>query len=365
LRVPVVEARSSASASVLSAANIEQLTAADSGEEVWLTVVAELGDDTHWAPAGHEVAWAQLRLDDASPASPQSGGVAPVSVDGGYRLGDARFDARGTLVALGDLQISGPRLDVWRAPTDNDLATGGDDAARSWRELGFDRMHQRVLDVRQSDHGLTVRTRTASAGNDSGLVTTLHWSAGPDGAVHVQARIEPDGQFLRNMYRVALGLGSGDPVTLPRLGLRLGLPADLDVVTWFGLGPGEAYADTTRAVRVGRWQSSVAGMQTPYVMPQENGNRRHVRWATLTGPGDRGLEVRGEPTFELTVRPWTSEDLTAAQHPTDLVAEERIWINVDVAQTGIGSQSCGPGVLPPHRLHPHTAEYAFTLRSLR
>ena len=36
-------------------------------------------------------------------------------------VGDAAFDARtGVLARLGDLELVGPRLDVWRAPTDND-----------------------------------------------------------------------------------------------------------------------------------------------------------------------------------------------------------------------------------------------------
>ena len=52
-------------------------------------------------------------------------------------------------------------------------------------------------------------------------------------------------------------------------------------------------------------------------MPQENGNRTEVRWA-----GSAALRLEGRPHFELTVRPWTSEALAAARHPTDLVADD-------------------------------------------
>ncbi|WP_428831724.1 hypothetical protein, partial [Glycomyces tenuis] len=31
---------------------------------------------------------------------------------------------------------------------------------------------------------------------------------------------------------------------LPRLGLRMAVPKALEQITWFGGGPGEAYADT-------------------------------------------------------------------------------------------------------------------------
>jgi aryl-alcohol dehydrogenase-like predicted oxidoreductase len=34
----------------------------------------------------------------------------------------------------------------------------------------------------------------------------------------------------------------------------------------------------------------------------------------------------------------------------ELVPRDRIWVNLDHAQQGIGTASCGPGVLPQHRL---------------
>jgi beta-galactosidase len=135
----------------------------------------------------------------------------------------------------------------------------------------------------------------------------------------------------------------------------MAVPATLDQVEWFGRGPGEAYADTGRAARVGRFAASVAQLQTPYLRPQENGNRREVRWAVLGGSDRAALRLEGEPTFDLTVRPWTSEQLDQATHPTDLVPGGRIWVNLDLAQQGIGSASCGPGVLPAYRLDPAPA----------
>ena len=72
-------------------------------------------------------------------------------------------------------------------------------------------------------------------------------------------------------------------------------------VEWFGRGPGEADPDSRLAARVCRFSATVDELQTPYLMPQENGNRTEVRWATLTG--DRGgLRLEGRPHFELTAR---------------------------------------------------------------
>ena len=74
--------------------------------------------------------------------------------------------------------------------------------------------------------------------------------------------------------------------------------------------------------------------------------------------------AQGEPIIDLTVRPWTTEQLDQARHPTDLVPGDRIWVNLDLAQQGIGSASCGPGVLPAYRLDPRPVGFAVRLLPL-
>lgn len=39
-------------------------------------------------------------------------------------------------------------------------------------------------------------------------------------------------------------------------------------------------------------------------------------------------------------------------------------LNLDLAQNGLGSASCGPGVLPHHRLHPDSASLTLTFTPL-
>ena len=101
-------------------------------------------------------------------------------------------------------------------------------------------------------------------------------------------------------------------------------------------------------------------LQTPYVYPQENGHRLDVRWARVTGPDSAGIEVRGEPTFALSARRWTSADLDAARHTTDLEARDSVYLNVDLAQNGLGTASCGPGVLPQYQLLARPVSFACT-----
>lgn len=301
-----------------------------------VTVSAVLAEDEPWAPAGHEVAWGQAEYRTRPPA--RVAVPALVVADGEFRrLGPAVFTAAtGRLTAVGELAVvDPPTLDLWRAPTDNDMGYfGPEQLAVDWRALGLDRIQRRIDEVRWSADGLLLRERYAPASSDLGFRVDQWWSADAD-MVRLRLDLTPEGDW---------------PVFFPRVGIRFALPEALADLTWFGLGPGETYADSMRAGRLGRWSSSIDDLQTPYVMPQENGNRSAVRWGTLTGPATPGLRLEGAPSFGLTVRRWTSEDLTAARHTSDLVPGDRVWVTVDIAQSGLGTASCGPGVLEKYQL---------------
>ena len=184
---------------------------------------------------------------------------------------------------------------------------------------------------------LVVRARVAPAATHLGLSTTYRWTACGD-TLRLTVEVTPDGDWK---------------LPLPRLGLRMALPGEFQYVEWFGLGPGEAYRDSRRAVRVGRFRATVDELQTPYVFPQENGNRADVRWLTLRDDTGAGLAVAGEPVIDVTARRWTSEALDAARHPIDLRPEERIWLNLDYAPERPGLRVLRPRVCcPPTSCRP-------------
>jgi beta-galactosidase len=320
------------------------ISASASAGERWLTVRAELAVDSAWAPAGHVVGWGQTRLDQPSPQAALFSRARPSAAPD-----PADFDAvTGRLVRLGGRALLGPRLDVWRAPTDNDRGMV-ENVAQAWRALGLHRMRHRTINISRDDDALVVRTRVAPAATDLGLSATYRWTADEAGALSLHLDVKPDGDWI---------------LPLPRLGLLMELPAVIADVEWFGGGPGEAYADSRQAARIGRFRASVDELQTPYVFPQENGNRLDVRWARLTGADGRGVEVRGDPTFALTARRWTSAHLEAARHTSDLVPRDAVYVNVDIAQHGLGTASCGPGVLTQYDLLARPVSFACTLTPL-
>ncbi|PKW10792.1 beta-galactosidase [Streptomyces sp. 1222.5] len=312
---------------------------APAGEALW-TVRAVLAADAPWAPRDHVVAWGQLRVTERG--VPYVAATArPVPGDGVITLGPGTFDARtGALTAIGGVAVSTPRLDVWRATTDNDDGAAWQSDIRYgplWRKLGLHRMRHRLDEVRADEDALSVRIRVAPAARELGLATVYRWTS--------------DGERLR--LTVSVGPEGDWRVPLPRLGVRFGLAA-ADRVRWFGGGPGEAYPDTRSASAIGRWRSTVDDLQTPYVRPQENGARVDVRWVELGG-----LRIEGDPEFLLTVRRWTTERLDSATHRTDLTPGDQVWVNLDHAHHGIGSQSCGPGPLPQYHLHAEPTEFSF------
>jgi beta-galactosidase len=310
--------------------------------ETWLTISARLATDRPWAPAGHALGRGQVAVRPAAPRPLPAGARRR-----GYALGPAEFDpARGTLRRLGELAVDGPRLDVWRAPTDNDAGNGGGlHLARTWRAAGLHRMQHRVVDLRLDGDAVVVTTRVAAAQERLGLLATYRWTADEE-ALALDLSVVPDGEF---------------PFPLPRVGVRLAVPGDLSTVEWFGLGPGEAYVDSCQAVRVGRFIRTVDELQTPYVFPQENGVRMGVRWAELRDARGDGLRVWGPSPFHLTARRWTSEALDAARHTTDLTPDGVVHLNLDLGHTGLGSASCGPPVDVRYRLGagPHTLRLVF------
>ncbi|MEV0291272.1 glycoside hydrolase family 2 TIM barrel-domain containing protein [Kribbella sp. NPDC050820] len=292
--------------------------------ETWVTVTASLASSTAWAEAGHRVAWGQVRLDEPASVEPVAGGAPADGVAG----------VSGISVA----GVQNARLDVWRAPIDNDAIPG---VANAWREEGLHRVQQRIVSQGERDGAWEVVTRTAPPQLQWGLVSTWRWTA-VDGGVVLDLSVVPEGQF---------------PEVLPRLGITFELPK-VERVEWFGTGPNEAYVDTREAAAVGKYSATVAELQTPYVRPQENGHRIDTRWATLDG-----LRIEAVGTlFGLTVRDWTSHDLETAKHTADLVAGDTTYVTLDIAQTGVGTAACGPQLPDRDKLKtaPATLSVRFT-----
>lgn len=331
------------------------------GAEAWLEISFVLAEERVWAPRDHEVAWAQFALPGAAPAAPLAAGSAPA-----IRLerealrwrviGDdveVAFDpVHGrvvSLVARGQQLIArGPGLQTWRAPTDNDR-----NIKNQWKDLtaGFDRLEERIVRVDlvgQTADAVAFEVESVVAGRARSPVAGLvqRYTINGDGEIAIRTVWTPRRKELP---------------PLPRLGLELHMPTGFERVSWFGLGPHDSYRDRRLSNKVGLWESTVDGSYVPYVRPQEHGSRWGTRWAVVSDLRGQGLLFQGAPQLSFSARHHTGGDLEQAAHTTDLVRRDETIVNLDHEQTGIGSNSCGPGPWPAHVLSA-TAPHAFTVR---
>ena len=258
-------------------------------------------------------------------------------------LSELSVDGRNVLVA-------GPRLQLWRAPTDNDglrlLPERRSGVLSRWLELGLDRVEQRVQSHRVTKDRIEVVHRASGRDN---------W----DDAVHTHSyRLLVSGDLLvENEVRVRKEL-----LDLPRVGVVLTLRPGLEQLEWFGAGPWESYPDRLASTVVARFSSTVPDQYVPYILPQEHGHRSNVRKLTLTDDGGFGLAVEGRPTLGFGASHFTATDLYAARHTCDLEPRPEIVLSLDHAQRGLGTASCGPDTAPRYRLMDRVYRFAYLLR---
>jgi hypothetical protein len=101
-------------------------------------------------------------------------------------------------------------------------------------------------------------------------------------------------------------------------------------------------------------------MHTPYPRPQDNGLRTDVRWAMLQDADGRGLRVDFDPTGDLQAHHYTTADLDAAAHDVELPRRDAITLHLGHGHNGLGSNSCGPGLVERHRLRMQP--FTFTVK---
>jgi beta-galactosidase len=354
LDIPVIAAGGSARVP------LPRITASKDAE-TWLTLDAVLAGATAWAPDGHVIATAQLDRSTPPPRHPRPD-VRPESDwqagDGTLTLGIAEF-VGGSLVRLAGRTVAGPRLELFRAPTDNDEGTtedlegeaGGSDAgaaalshAELWRREGLDRLTTRRVSVERTADALRVVDRVSAADSARSVSVESCWSLHGD-ALDLRVEIVPS---------------RGWPTVWPRIGIRLGLPdetAPVDGAEWFGLGPFESYPDSLRAARTGRFSATVPELSVGYARPQETGHRSQLRQLTLTSAGTAVLRVTAFPDTRgrrpgFTLSRHTPRQIDRAGHPFELPPSTTSHLIIDAAQHGLGSRACGPDVQPEFALRP-------------
>jgi len=340
----------------------------DAGAECFLEVRFYLHQETTWAPKGHEVAWEQFEMPYPSPTpSPLKISSLPslemeendenLSILAGkiQLIFDKKLGGISKLQYMGtELLTSGPILNIWRAPTDNDGIklipyVGG--YLGNWLAAGLDELEQDI-------EGFTV-TRLSPQVVSIMVESLFQSSKGRARFKHMHSyTIYTSGDIMID-NRVECG---DNLPPLPRVGLTLSLPASFEHFSWFGRGPHENYIDRNHSAPVGLYHSTVDEQYVPHILPQENGNKTEVRWLTVTNHNGIGLLATGVPLMEASVSHYSAQDLYQASHTCELVHREETILNLDHKQCGLGGASCGPGTLPQYLIQSGLFQFSFRLR---
>ncbi|MDQ1023129.1 beta-galactosidase [Streptomyces umbrinus] len=349
LEIPVVAAGESQRAS------LPPITVAPDAE-TWLTIDATLAAPTPWAPEGHVIATAQLDCSTRRPVPAVRPQADWRPGDGSLSLGIAEF-AGGSLVGLAGRAVTGPRLELFRAPTDNDESPSdgieesdnsiaGVSSADLWRRDGLDRLTTRRVSVEHTADALRTLDKVSAADSALSVMVESVWSL-VDGELELRVEIEPS---------------RGWQTVWPRIGVRFELPdgaAPVDGAQWFGLGPLETYPDSLRAARTGLFSATVHDLSVDYARPQETGHRSELRRLTLTSGSTEVLRIEALPDTRgrrpgFTLSRHTPQQIARAGHPFELGDSTTSHLIVDAAQHGLGSRTCGPDVWPEFALRPES-----------
>lgn len=129
---------------------------------------------------------------------------------------------------------------------------------------------------------------------------------------------------------------------------------------YYGLGPVESYRDKCRAASHGIYKSNIEEMHVDYVRPQENGSHTDCDYVSLSDGQYGLLSLKEEKTFSFNASVYSQEEMTCKNHNYELHKSNSSILCLDYAQSGIGSNSCGPVL--PKKYQLNDAEFDFSIQ---
>lgn len=357
MAVPSIEARANKDITLpydLSAIKVKP------GAHYYVNISYQLREDTSYASSGHELATAQFEL----PLYKEGIVVRPegiLNVEKEHttlHVKGANFSLDFNLVNGNLMNIvrdgmqvlsKGPRLTLWRAPISNDM-----EIIDKLKKVYFLHLEHEVvmnIDYHMEGNILKVEVDTINSTTNSAwhFKTKYVYTVCPSGDILIDVEGTPSG-------RVDLA-----PDMLPRIGVSMHLDKSMEHVRYFGMGPGENYADSKEAAQMGLYTNTVDGLFTNYVIPQENGNHMGCKWVSMTNDRGMGLLASTEGDFNFSASWYEDKDLDDAKHTCDLVKRDYIVFNVDYKQNALGTNSCGQWQLDKYRAKFEDFKLSFRL----
>ena len=365
LNVPVIAPRTTGNAQVPY-----DMAAFDPRKEYVLIITAQLQNKNLWADEGYAIAFEQLMVQpwnfaNAFPGiktgapdvtesedhivvsgngfsatfNRNTGDLVDYTVNGRQLLTQAKFSAARAridnerkvydqLQALQELSVSLTGFNI--DETENGIV------------LSVERKLEGAVPVNTS--GRKIPVSPGRFGFDLNEVYTISG----DGRIEVETTVAPFGSV---------------PL-LQRIGYELMTPAGFEQFAWYGRGPHSSYIDRKTGAQFGAYAGTVDEQFVNYPVPQENGNKTDVRWATLSNDVGHGIRVFGRQPLSVSVRHYSTGNLDAALHPYDLERLQETVLNVDYRQGALGNASCGPFALDKYLIPTEATTFSFCIEPL-
>ena len=369
----------------------------DPKSEYFVTVQFLLGKDMPWAAKGYPQMEEQLRVKGADVAAPsiatvaKNGKAMKLSVDKAAKHANIHggnfqvaFDLNtGAIYSLkyGSQDIikdgNGPKLDAYRAPTDNDAGIGYHNA---WFKNGLYDLQHVVKNwnyTAKKDGTYQLDFTVESQGKEGCDVNYSNRDRDPESCYNFEknkhALTDTDLKFTsRQIYTIykdgsiemqsAIG-ANRSKVILPRIGYSMVLPSELNQYDYYGRGPVNNYNDRKTSQFIGWYHSPVAEQGIMLPKPQAQGNREEVRWCAVTNDSQQGAVFISDSTMSASALPWSQQELTLAAHPYQLPKSSGTHLHLDAKVTGLGGASCGQGgPLTPDQVRSTPTTFGFIIR---
>lgn len=356
----------------------------DSKSEYIVVIEFRQAADKPWAKQGFVQAREQFVIQEAGQkpaiATVAEGSALELSPDQKMIVGkdfSVMFDFdKGTIETLkyGNntiIENSGLALNAFRAFTNNDRW-----AYQQWFAKGLHNLQHKALakSVKanadgsysysftvqsQAPNGAKIEGGTASGRNkiveltdrpftdaDFRFVTNQVFTVYPDGSIEVQASIASNDDF----------------VNLPQLGYLVTMPKTYFRFTYYGRGKQDNYSDRKTGAFLGIYESDVLKEVGNFPKPQDVGHHQDSRWAALTNMRGAGAIFVGTQPMDVAALPYTAQEMTLAGHPFELPNPSATYLQLNIATTGVGGNSCGPTPLQRDRVMATQHRFGFIIR---
>ena len=288
-----------------------------------------------------EVAYDQFVL----PVSKNSWSGKPAKAGNTTFVVDEATGALKSLCLDGEELLASPiTLSLFRPATDND--NRDQNGAKLWRQAGLDHLTQKVVSLKEGKNKTTVKADILNAEGKKIGNAEFIYALNRDGSMKVQTTFEPDTSLVKSMAR---------------LGITFEMKDTYENVTYLGRGEHETYTDRNQSGKIGVYKTTPERMFHYYVVPQSTGNRTDVRWLQLTDEHGKGCWIEANSFFQFSTFPFSDVILEKARHINELKRDGKITIHLDAEQAGVGTATCGPGVLPSYLVPLTKQTFDFTI----